>query len=75
MIGIYVITNVANLKVYVGQSIDIKRRWKEHLATLKQGKHFNKHLQGAYTKYGKESLIFTIVEECERNQLPGLGHP
>ena len=69
MIGIYVITNVANLKVYVGQSIDIRRRWTEHLLTLKRGKHFNKHLQGAYAKYGKDSFIFTIVEECERKQL------
>ena len=30
MIGIYKITNNVNKKVYIGQSIDIKRRWREH---------------------------------------------
>ena len=69
MIGIYAIMNVANLKVYVGQSIDIRRRWTEHLSTLKLDKHFNKHLQGSYIKYGKESFIFTLIEECEQKFL------
>jgi predicted GIY-YIG superfamily endonuclease len=28
--GIYKITNLINNKVYIGQSLDIKRRWKNH---------------------------------------------
>jgi len=28
--GIYKITNKVNGKVYIGQSVDIERRWKEH---------------------------------------------
>ena len=28
--GIYKITNLVNGKVYIGQSIDIKRRWRDH---------------------------------------------
>ena len=31
MIGIYKITNNINGKIYIGQSIDIKERWKQHL--------------------------------------------
>ena len=31
MTGIYLITNLINNKVYVGQSTDIERRWSEHL--------------------------------------------
>lgn len=30
MTGIYKITNNLNGKSYIGQSIDIKRRWKQH---------------------------------------------
>ena len=28
--GIYKITNRINGKVYIGQSIDIRRRWRQH---------------------------------------------
>ena len=30
MIGIYKITNLINGKSYIGQSINIKQRWKTH---------------------------------------------
>lgn len=30
MTGIYKITNTINGKIYVGQAVDIKRRWQEH---------------------------------------------
>lgn len=30
MIGVYKITNNINGKVYIGQSININKRWKEH---------------------------------------------
>ena len=29
--GIYLIRNLKNNKIYIGQSVDIKRRWQEHL--------------------------------------------
>lgn len=29
-IGIYKITNLLNGKIYIGQSIHIEKRWKEH---------------------------------------------
>lgn len=34
MIGIYKIENTVNGKVYIGQSVDIKKRWKAHRSEL-----------------------------------------
>ena len=50
--GIYQIKNTVNGKVYIGQSIDTIKRYDAHWNMLKQGKHFNKHLQRAFNKYG-----------------------
>ena len=56
MIGIYKITNKVNEKVYIGQSWDVENRWLKH----KRNTH-NKHLLGAFNKYGIENFIFETV--------------
>lgn len=66
MIGIYKITNIINNKVYIGKSTNIERRWKEHIRHSKD--EFTKEkppIHKAINKYGLESFIFEIVEECE----------
>lgn len=67
--GIYAIKNKINNKYYIGQSKDFKQRWMEHRAQLRHGHHHNKHLQAAWTKYGEDSFEFSIVEECEDQEL------
>ncbi len=62
--GIYLITNLANGKVYVGQSIRIEARFDQHRSSLKSGYHENSHLQRAYNFYGADSFKFDILEEC-----------
>ena len=37
MIGIYKITNKINGKIYIGQSMNIERRLKEHMKLIKEG--------------------------------------
>ena len=59
MIGIYKITNLINDKKYVGQSIHIDRRWKEHIYQNR-----NSAIHQAIEKYGIENFIFEIIEEC-----------
>lgn len=61
MIGIYKITNKINGKCYIGQSVDIKRRFYDH--SCKSHEH-NRHLYNAMGKYGKENFEFEILEEC-----------
>ena len=65
MIGIYSITNSGNGKRYIGQSIDIEKRWREHRWYLRANKHKNNHLQNAWNKYGETAFVFEVLEECE----------
>ena len=37
--GVYMIFNTKNKKVYIGQSVDIYKRWKSHKDNLKKNKH------------------------------------
>jgi len=69
MIGIYKITNLENGKMYVGQSVDINRRWKNHKRLLNNNKHQNKHLQSSWNIYGSEKFEFSIIELCNENEL------
>lgn len=69
MIGIYKITNLEKNKCYIGQSNNIKYRWKRHKEALNLNKHFNIYLQRAWNKYGKDNFKFTILEECDLESL------
>ena len=60
MIGIYKITNKINQKCYIGQSIHIEKRWKEHVNLAQTGETL---LYKAFRKYGIENFIFEIIEE------------
>jgi len=62
IMGIYQITNMVNNKFYIGSSIDIPKRWKQHTSDLKKNKHTNKHLQFAWNKYTEKNFNFQILE-------------
>ena len=66
--GIYQIYNPINNKRYIGSSINIQRRLKEHKRNLRGGYHHNQHLQNAWNKY-KDVLIFEHLEYCEPEYL------
>lgn len=67
--GIYCIENVINHKKYIGKSVNIICRWKEHKNRLYSGKSRNKYLQNSFNKYGEENFNFYIIEECEKEIL------
>lgn len=69
MIGIYKITNIVTNKCYIGQSIDMEKRWKSHISMLNRNKHHSIKLQSSWNKHGEKSFIFDIVEECEITEL------
>jgi group I intron endonuclease len=60
--GIYSIVNILNNKIYIGSSINIKKRWASHKRKLRSNSHPNKKLQSAWNKYSEESFIFNIIE-------------
>jgi len=63
--GIYKIENKTNGKMYIGSSVNIKYRFKKHKEGLKSNKHYNKHLQHSWNKYGKDAFVFSVVEYVE----------
>lgn len=71
MIGIYKITNQVNGKVYIGQSVNIEKRWKEHRSRAfnSADADYNKYLYRAIRKYGIENFSFEVIEQCNQIQL------
>jgi len=67
--GIYKIENIANGKVYIGQSINLYTRLLGHKSTLKTNKHFNRYLQRSWNKYGEDNFTFNILEKCDTDDL------
>lgn len=65
MKGIYKIISPSN-KVYIGQSIDIERRFKHYkrLACKEQVKIYN-----SFLKYGLDAHAFEILELCDTEDL------
>lgn len=60
---VYKITNIVNGKFYIGSTNDFSRRIFDHSRKLKVGKHYNKHLQNSWNKYGSENFVFDIIFE------------
>ena len=76
MIGIYLITNKVNGKKYIGQSVDVERRFSEHLRSGQPDKYVHKNerdigtpIHLAMQKYGIENFSLTILEECLKDEL------
>lgn len=67
--GIYMIQNKLNNKMYIGQAVDIERRWGDHRRGLRGGYHDNKHLQNSWKRDGEENFEFTFLLECEESNL------
>jgi len=65
--GIYEICNLYDGKAtaYVGSSVDIEGRWRDHRNRLQRGVHVNEHLQRAWQKYGAAAFAWTIIEEIQ----------
>lgn len=61
---IYLIKNKVNGKPYVGQSIEVERRWAEHRRSSSNVKalDYNTPLHRAFRKYGIDNFEFSILE-------------
>lgn len=66
--GIYVIEITGCSKFYIGSTLDLKRRKRDHELLLTKNSHKNLHLQNAYNKYGKDSYKFGIIAICEKDK-------
>ena len=66
---IYKIENLKNNKVYIGSTIDFKRRIWKHQSELRLNRHPSKKLQNAWNHYNEENFSFDIIEECQKEEL------
>lgn len=71
MCGIYKITNLINQKAYVGQSVNIRKRFNKHRTAPfnPNDKSYDYPLSCAIRKYGLENFSFEIIEICKQSEL------
>lgn len=67
-VGIYMITSPVD-KIYIGQSTNIEKRWDDYksLSCKRQIKLYN-----SLVKHGVANHVFSILQECEAQQLNAL---
>ena len=67
--GIYKITDLTTGQAYIGQSVDIKERFRQHIkSSLAYGPATNKLYQ-TMQKSGQYNFIFEVLEEVPRASL------
>lgn len=64
--GIYKITSPTG-KIYIGQSVNIKRRWVDHRSMPKSSK--GNLLYNSFLSHGVDSHKFEILERCSKEKL------
>lgn len=70
VIGIYKITNLVTKQSYIGQSVDIASRWKQHIKCgLGIDASHTNILYNSMQKYGVWNFAFELIEQCSKEQL------
>lgn len=66
--GIYSITDTKSGGIYIGSSVDIDKRWKIHLITMRS--HIApKRLQESFDSSGEGSLKMDVLAICKEENL------
>lgn len=60
--GIYAIAHRSTGKLYVGRSVNIRKRWKTHIKRLHERSHHSPYLQNSWNRYGAGAFIFLVLE-------------
>ena len=70
--GIYILYNILNNKIYVGRSIDLRRRFMEYYNINHLNKEVakgNSRICDALLIYGYMNFSMEILEYCDKNSL------
>lgn len=70
--GIYEIYNKFDRRAYVGQSMQVRTRLRQHLNALQNGSHDNHLLQADWNRLGIRGFQFRVIKECQIHQLDAL---
>jgi hypothetical protein len=61
--GIYIIRNLKENKIYIGESYAIENRWISHRSALKKNNRVNKRLKQDWDRLGEENFEFQIITD------------
>lgn len=68
--GIYKITNLLSKKFYIGQSVDVKTRWSNHIkASLGIDSIAHSKVHDAMAQDGVWNFTFELLEKCDKSML------
>lgn len=59
--GVYAIEHAPTKRAYIGQAMDVRVKWERHRRDLRNGRHDNKPMQRAWTKYGEDAFTIRVV--------------
>lgn len=65
---LYRITNTLNNKIYIGQTVDDKRRWGAHKSYAKNSEKTGQYIHRAMAKYGTDNFIFEVIAICKTQE-------
>ena len=71
--GVYVIRCEPTGERYVGASVNMVKRIREHFYRLEKGVHRNPRLLSAYKEYGKDSFSSEVLLYCDPTTLELYG--
>jgi group I intron endonuclease len=69
IVGLYIIKNKINNKIYIGSSNNILLRWWQHKNNAIKGSTKCPKLYSAIRKYGIDNFEWNILEECNVDEL------
>ena len=64
-VTVYEILNSVTLERYVGSSVDVLTRWRQHVKDLRSGKHGSAAFQAAWNEHDEAVFVLSIVEDCD----------
>lgn len=66
--GVYAIVNLQNDHKYIGQTVALVNRRKNHYDDLVAERHSNKYLQNAFNLYGVHAFEFIVLEYVTKRE-------
>lgn len=66
--GVYAIMRKGEM-IYVGSSLNMRKRKSCHLSQLRHGRHINRRLQRSFLKNGESAFTFVCLERCPHDEL------
>ena len=72
--GVFLIRNMVNEKVFVGIGLDLAGIINRHRFELTMGKHRNQRLQTEWNEFGSDSFTFEILDQLNRGEDPNVDY-